>query len=202
MKVPIFPFATFVTAAPTAKLACVTDVKQSQSVEYDPRSDWWKQLREFIPRNHRERGTKAKLDWLVDQVSARKKDSYSARVNAYKEWWGARNIRWVGGSSRSWHAGGVEVSVNPELFVSVDGVRHVVKLYFKASERLTEERVNVVLRLLELTYRNGSSPDGRPMVGVLDLAQGEYYEPSSSLARLDPVLEGEAASFFTIWQSV
>lgn len=198
----MFSFATFVTAPPMAKLACVEHVRQSQSVGYDPRSDWWKQLREFIPRNHREGGTKAELDRFLNHVSDRKRDGYSSRVKAYKEWWGARNIHWVGGSSKSWRVDSVEVTVNPELFVSVDGVRHVVKLYFKTSERLTLDRVNVVLRMLELTYRNGSSPGGRPVVGILDLAQGEYHQPSSSLTRLDPLLTGEAASFATIWQSI
>ena len=74
-------------------------------------------------------------------------------------------------------------------------MRHAIKLYFNGSERLTPDRANVILRLLELSYRRGQSPEGRPTVGVLDLAQGVFHLPTSSLAYLDPVLAGEAASF-------
>jgi hypothetical protein len=94
------------------------------------------------------------------------------------------------------------VGVNPELFLSVDGTRHVIKLYFKQSEKLSVDRANVVLRLLELAYRKGSSPAGTPAVAIFDLAQGDFIVPTASLAYLDPLLAGEAASFVTIWPSV
>jgi hypothetical protein len=202
MNIPVFTFATFVTATPSAKLACVCGLQESQGTEYDPRIDWWKQLREFVPKNHREGGTKADLLRFTSRVTERKSDGYRARAEAYRDWWGPRNINWFGGSNVTWTSANVEVTVNPELFISVDGVRHVVKLYFKASERLTSDRVSIVLRLLELTYRGGSSPYGRPAVGVLDLAQSVYHEPGNSLTYLDPLLAGEAASFGAIWAAM
>jgi hypothetical protein len=200
MKIPLFTFATFVTAPPAAKLSCVSELKHADP--YDPRTDWWKQLREFIPRNHRDGGTNEDLRAFVDQVTGRKEASYDARASAYEDWWASRNIRWTGGSSVTWKFGTAEVNINPELFVSVDGVRHAVKLYFKSTERLTADRASVVLRLLELAYRGGSSPAGRPVVGVLDLAQGDFHSPVISLAYLDPLLAGEAASFASIWREV
>jgi hypothetical protein len=200
MRVPVFTFATFVTAPPAGRIAAVTGLKHQP--DYDPAIDWWKRLRDFIPRNHRANGTKADIDSFVDGVTGRKEPSYRARAEAYKDWWGPRNIRWVGGSPLPWTSGNVEVSVNPELFISVDGVRHVVKLYFKGSERLTADRANVVLRLMELKYRGGATPDGRPVCGVLDLVQEEFHVPTSSLAYLDPLLTGEAAAFSSVWRAV
>lgn len=202
MKVQMATFATFVTAPTTGKLACVATVKLSAETAYDPKTDYWKQLREFLPRNHRRGGTKADLRGLTKKVSERKSVTYLARIEAYLDWWGPRNIRWGQGAPTMWKLGNVEVGVNPELFLSVDGVRHVVKLYFKQSERLTDDRASVMLRFLELAYRGGASPDGRPVVGVLDLSQGVYHEPASSLGYLDPLLTGEAASFASVWRDV
>lgn len=202
MKVPLFTFATFVTAAPTAKLASVAKLKQNLEQGYDVRLDFYKRLREFIPKNHREGGAKGDLDRFVDEATEKKHDTFAARADAYQGWWGSQNVKWVGGKATTWAAGGVDVNVNPELFVSVDGVRHVIKLYFNATERLTTDRCNVVLRLMELGFRDGASPDGRPVPAVLDLTQSQFHSPATSLAYLDPVLSGEAASFSTIWKVI
>lgn len=201
-KIPLFTFASFVAGSPSTKLSCVADFKNATS--YNVRTDWYKQIREFLPRNHREGGSKAELRAFLNSVTGRKAENYASVGGAYLRWWGSRNLKWFPGSkSVEWKAGELAINVNPELFVSIDGVRHVVKLYFKSSERLTADRVNTTLRLLELAYRGGSSPEGRPEVGILDLSGGnmQFHTPDSSLAYLDPLLHGEASSFITIYEA-
>src|SRR5215217_250947 len=100
MRVPVLTFATFVTAPPAGKVGSVSDLKNRP--EYDPAIDWYKRLRDFIPRNHRRNGTKADIDRFLDGVTGRKEASYEARAEAYKEWWGPRHIRWTGGSPSVW----------------------------------------------------------------------------------------------------
>lgn len=197
MKVPLYSFATFVAGGLTAKVSAVANTKQPGS--YDPATDWWKQLREALPKNHQAGGSQSDLVNFAASVTPRKRASYGDRVTAYNAWWGKQAITAGKGSSSAWKSGGVEVSVNPELFLLVGGVPHVIKLYFKQTEKLTVDRANVVLRILELAYRKGASPTGLPVVGVLDLAQGQFVVPTTSLAYLDPVLAGEAVSFATIW---
>jgi hypothetical protein len=189
MKVPLSIFSNFVGASPQAKLKCVAQVRSG----YDVRTDWYKQLREAIPATHRDRRSKDDLRRFAETVGGRKAESYRTRVDAYCAWWGDRHIGWEGGKPYRWVSGAIEVTVNPELIVSIDGQRQVVKLHF-SEERLTASRVNTILRLLELGYRRGESPDGKPVVGVLDLAQGRLMTPSLSLNYLDPVLAGEAAA--------
>jgi hypothetical protein len=197
MRAPLSSFAMFVAGGPSAKLAAVASAKNPP--RYEPKTDWWKQLREFLPRNHRNGGTKHDVVKFAESVTERKHSSYAARSSAYTDWWGRRTINASSGSSTTWSAAGLDVSVNPELFLSVDGVRHVIKLYFKQSEKLSADRANVILRLMELGYRKGSSPSGAPVVGILDLAQGDFIVPTTSLVFLDPLLAGEAASFSTMW---
>jgi hypothetical protein len=198
LKVPLSIFSTFVAASPSAKLAAVTRLKQGR---YDVRADWWKGLREAIPANHRNAGTKGDLSQFASSVTLRKVRSYTACALAYTDWWGDRNIRWTGGRPTPWMSGDVQVAVNPELFVAVDGIRHVIKLYFSAT-KLPVDRANTILRLLEVSYRSGESPSGRPIVAVLDLSQGRLLTPDAPLNYLDPVLAGEAASFAAIWNAV
>jgi hypothetical protein len=200
VKAGLYSFATFVAGGPSAKITAVTEAKHPAT--YEVKTDWWKQLREFIPRNHKMGGTRNDLVKFANSVTQRKQNGYGDRVTAYNKWWDKNTIKSATGAALSWSAAGLDVTVNPELFLSVNGVRHVIKLYFKQSEKLTVDRANVVLRLLELSYRKGSSPGGTPVVGILDLAQDMFIMPSVSLAYLDPLLAGEAASFATIWPSV
>ena len=202
MRVSVLSFATFVAAPPLAKIASVQSARATEEAEYDPRLDWWKQLREFIPRNHRQSGGPRQLREFAAQVTERKQASYQARVEAYVDFLRGRQVRWVGGSSVTWTQGALEVAVNPEVFLSIDGVRHVVKLYFKASERLSADRISVILRMMELSYRGGATPEGRPVVGVLDLAQGQWHVPTDALDYLDALLAGEASAFATVWRSL
>jgi hypothetical protein len=128
--------------------------------------------------------------------------NYQLRVRAYNKWWGSHEIEWRSGSAaRTWTSGAVEVRVNPELFLTVDGEAWVIKLHFN-KERLGADRIDTMLRLLELAYRGGKSPTGAPRVAVFDLGNSKMHEPTASLAVLDPVLAGEAASFAAIWNSL
>lgn len=182
------------------KLAAISNAKHAPT--YDVKTDWWKQLREFIPKNHKQGGSAADLFKFVNSVTLVKQNSYSDRVAAYASWWGNNALKSAGGKPTTWSAAGLDVTVNPELFLSVNGVRHIIKLYFKQSEKLSVDRANVVLRLLELTYHKGASPAGHPVIGILDLAQTQFIVPTKSLAFLDPLLAGEAAAFTTMWPSI
>jgi hypothetical protein len=195
MKVSLYSFATFVAGGPSAKLSAVASAKHPTA--YDPVTDWWKQLREFLRKNHQNGGSQKDLIKFATGVTQKKQAGYAHRVKNYNAWWAKNVIASAPGQALVWSASGVSVSVNPELFLLVNGQRHVIKLYFKQSEKLSADRANVVLRLLDLKYGKSQT-----VVGLLDLAQGTFLTPSTSLAYLDPLLAGEAASFAAIWPAV
>jgi hypothetical protein len=157
---------------------------------YDARIDYYKQLREFIPKNHRRSGSADDLLRFAAASDARKSANYLSRAGAYSRWWGDRSARWLGGGGSMWEAAGIEVPVGAEVIASFDGVRHYVKLYFKKA-RLSADRANVTLRLLQIAYSD--RPHGTFV--VLDLAHEEAYEATENLDSLDLYLAGEAASF-------
>lgn len=80
MRVPMTTFSTFVTASPASKISCVQTFKAG----YDPRHDFYKQLRETIPKNHQDANTPAALKAFLGTVrSPRKIGNYNERVTAY-----------------------------------------------------------------------------------------------------------------------
>lgn len=190
VRVPMALFTEFVGAPPSSKVASVQRFKDTVQ-PYDARTDYYKQLREFIPKNHRKGGSTRDLLNFAASAAPRKAANYGSRAGAYARWWDGRKVKWTGPRQFAWESGSVEVSVNPEVVAAFDGVPHAVKLYFK-KEHFSVDRANVTLRLLELAY--GGSRSDRVLV-VLDLAHDQVFESQESLAALDPYLAGEAASF-------
>jgi hypothetical protein len=193
MRVSFLGFARFAVAPPGAKVAALRRVKAPRA--YDPRTDWWKQLREFLPRNHRESGTPEDILEFASSVHPRKIASYNDRAATYASWWGGSEVSWSGGSSRIQRFPPVEINVNPELFLRVDGAKLVMKLYFSGRERLSDDRAALMVRLLARAYSG-------QRVAVLDLSTGRLYEPHPDDADMDPVIVGEAAALAAMWDAV
>jgi hypothetical protein len=195
MRLSMTTFSTFVTASPVGKVSCVRKFKSG----YDPRHDFYKRLREAIVKNHQDGNTPANLNDFLETVSAESKvDNYKQRVRSYQSWWKRHEIVWRGGRSRTWNAGALEISIRPELLVDLDEVPHAIKLYFN-KDRLSADRANVLLRLLELGYRRGTSD---PEIGVLDVVQRRLITTTRDLSYLDAVFTGEAAAFDAMYQKL
>jgi hypothetical protein len=191
MRVPFVTFLSFIGAPPTAKVACIRRF-QAHTGEYDPRTDFYKKLREFIPRNHRNGGDASDLRAFVETVTSRKATMYRQRAEAYIDWWDGKRVKWSKAYALIWKSGALEVPISPELFVSVNEQPYVIKLYFP-KERLSMDRASAMLRMLTL----GSHAAGvsRRRAAILDLSQSRFLEATDDLDVLDPYLAGEAASF-------
>ena len=187
-------FSTFVTGTSTAKVACVRTFKGG----YDPQHDYWKALREAIPKSQTSPKGTALLDGLMQTIGERKSSNYRLRIASYKRWLNKNKPTWRGGKSRTWSAGGIEIGVNPELFVDMGDEPYVIKLYFN-KDKISGDRANTMLRLMELAYQRGG---GYAEVGVLDLGQGRLITPTRSLEYLDPLLSGEAGSFASVYAAL
>lgn len=116
---------------------------------------------------------------------------------------GASLIRWIGRKSitasalrtgRIWSGPGLDVSVNPELRISIDARLEMhLKLYFKA-EPLSKRAADPMLRLIEQKYAR------RMPAAILDVRRRRLHSgPVANSTDLDLLLQAEARSFATIW---
>ena len=93
-----------------------------------------------------------------------------------------------------WHGPGLDVSVNPELRVSINGQPEILlKFYFKA-EPLSKRAADPMLRLIEQTYGKQTP------AAILDVRRGKLYRgPTPKPADLDLLLSAEATAFSTVY---
>ena len=192
-------FVDFVIKSGTPKLTKVRAIKNRP--EYEPAMDYWRQLREGIKDFHRAGGgDKSDLDDIVDTLQNSKKIArYTATIRGYKKFLGRKNIRWFTPATGDWSHDELCVKVNPELGLRIDGDRHLVKLYFK-DDLLSKNRVEIVSKMMKIVL-SGKAPQGTRMA-VLDVSQGKLYTQTVAIPQLTVLLEGEAAAFLQIWESI
>ncbi len=198
-KISLTTFVDFVSKSGTTRLTCVRKAKGLYQQEYEPAFDFWKPLRDAIVEMHKHNRPKDTLgNVLAGLTDKNKRNLYPSRIRAYKRWVGRKTIQWAGCDPEIWQHGSLLVRVNPELGVSINGSKYIIKLYFK-EECLSKNRVDTMLFLIQSTFSR-NHPNATP--GILDVPRGKLIRPTRNISDIDALLEGEAAAFIQMWNRV
>lgn len=193
MEVPLSTFLRFVSARGIAK---VNKVLESQQ-EYEPYTDFYKRLRERAIEAL-QTGDLAELRRLPIVVpDTRKVPSYQLcaqgleRLTKRHEMSVLRRV-----DPLPWHTGELEVRVNPELVLKIDGETFLTKLYM-GKEPLTKVAIQAFGYLVSQTH--GKVVQAKP--ALLDLRRSRPRFPPTPDKRLEQLVQGEAASFIAMWRT-
>lgn len=197
-RMSLTDFVDVVSKSGTPKANKVAQIKNRP--DYEPAVDFYKPLRQFIVDNHKKAlGKFSATDILASVTDPKKMANYPAAIEGYRKWWGNKVLEWFDPAVGSFVAHGVDVVVNPELGLVVNGTRHVIKLYFKA-EPLSKARVDIVTHMMEETLRD-SCPGGEIMA-VLDIRRAKLITPTVPIPRLTAALNAELAYIAAMWEAV
>lgn len=197
--VSLTDFVDFVSKSGRPKLTQVQHVKWRPN--YEPKTDFWRPLREAIIDFHRtNQSQKAVLDRALAGITHKPKlAAYPVALAGYKKFLGKKAIQAFPEVRGSWNQGNLNVIVNPELTLSIQGMAHVVKLYFK-TEPLSMK--NAELILLMMADSLGSKVAPNTVMSLLDVQRGKLFTTTGVDVVLKPLLQGEAASFETMWNQL
>lgn len=184
-------FLDFVHKSGTPKLTVVRNFKNRP--EYDPATDYYKPLRHEIVRMHEQNHPKSVLDSFVAAAHAKKKGNYATAVTGYKKFLGKKAVSWFDPPKGTWSGGGIEVTVNPEVGLSINGTEFVLKLYFKR-DKLATNKMEIINHLMAATLADPKKPR---TFGVVDMRSGKLIATPLNPG-LVPLLNGEAAAFATM----
>lgn len=164
--------------------------------DYDPVADFYKRMRESIIDIHRNgQDAKALAGILTGLTDAKKRANYPGALNGYTKWWGKKGLVWFEPPHAKYARHGVEVNVNPELGLVVDGIPYVIKLYLKKVP-LSKFQVEVVPCIMESALRIGCT--NNEVMAILDVRNAKLftYEPA---ARTPAMVDAELAYIASIW---
>src|SRR5206468_586339 len=90
--------------------------------------------------------------FMAEVTDPKKRKNYPRAVNGYKKWWGQKTLGWFAPQRTVYTQHNVDVIINPELGLDINGTRHLVKLYFK-EDSLSRLRIDIITRLMENRLR-------------------------------------------------
>lgn len=179
-----------------------TKVRQIKNREaYQPATDYYRPLRTALTEIHANGKDRSALASILPSITDPKKiANYHELVEAYGKFWGRKKIEWFTPPRASYSNNGVEVIVNPELGLIVDGQQIVVKLYLKTDE-ISKAQIELVPVLMELVLRSQVSEN--VLMALLDVRKGKlHYLGTSSMATSTAMINAELSYVATLWPSL
>jgi hypothetical protein len=196
-KISMTYFVDFVLKAGTPKLTGVREFKERKDELY---TDFYRQIREAMVDMHRTgKPDKVLDDFLKAQTDERRRRIYPCVAAGYRKFLASAAMTWFDPPAGIYRLGELEINVNPELGLVIDGKPHVIKMYFRG-EPLSAKRMTVILNLL-MNGLEGIAPPGT-IFGVLDVRNARLHTFKAPNPRLNLLLRGEAASFATIYAAL
>lgn len=173
---------------------------EAQVPVYNVASDFYKRAREGIQGLSRSSGNLDALDTVVERVHPKRRPHVRRVIDAYKAWADGRAVEYLPAPrGRAWAQHGVEVPVNPELSVVIDGRRHLVKVNFTQMP-LAEAEVALIQELMHAVHGPASTSGCR--MAVLDLANGRFYCSDRPSTLVERSLRAQAAAVAALWQEI
>ena len=195
-RISLAYFVDFILASGTPKLRGVRDYKERKD---DSCSDFYRPIREAIVNMHRQSASASTLDDVCRiETNETRKKHYPGVVAGYRTFLAQGVKNYFEPPRAGLGLGALDVDVNPELGLVIDGKKHLVKLYFR-NEPLTTRRKALGLALLSRGLCE-SNPEFVP--AILEVRSAKLHTSAMTNPRIDLLLRGEAASFAAMYAAV
>jgi len=198
INISLTDFIDYVSKVGTSKYTIVNQIHSREA--YQPAFDFWKPLRDGIIDLHKLGQDRSVLDNIISNLTDKKKiGRYPALVDSYKSFLGRKNIEWFDPPFKEWKTNDLRIKLNPELGLDINGKLYVIKLYFK-SDPLSQMKADLILLLMNTKLKRGNFKEAT--FAVLDIERKKNFEKTKLDKSHFSLLEGEALSFITIWNSL
>ena len=195
ISISLSRFVDFCAVESAHRVAKVGEIQRQFLNPYRRGGDYWQPVRSAIVDLHRRGGSPALLPDLVRWSPPDREANFASAVAGYQKFLGRKRVALTRiPPRRPLHHGSLEVRLNPELELELQGRRRVVKLHLKRDLPLTRSRVDPVLHALSTAYG--------PAVGVVDVHRGRLWVPTQRTGRRAAALRGDLAAFAEIWDAL
>ncbi len=198
-QISLTDFVDIVSASGTPKATKVRQIKRRPP--YSPATDFYRPIRENIIEVHETEQDQAFIDLVITGLTDPKKmTAYPPIVTGYKKWWGRKSLNWFNPPNIQYSKYNVTVSVNPELGLDINGIPHLIKLYFKL-EPLSKNRIDIITHLMSVTASTHCASPSTKM-SVLDVRRAKLFTPTVPIQGLTHILNAELAYIANLWPQV
>lgn len=197
-KISLTDFIDVVSKSGTPKATKVAQIKNRP--EYGPAQDFYKIFRDGVVELHKNGGEKSDLKKIQLKTADEKRLAhYPGMIKGYGKWWGKKTITWFAPPTTTYNNSGIDISVNPELGLAIDGKNYVIKMYMK-SDKLTKPRAELITELMENSLRPLIKNNAK--IAVIDIKNAKLFEFMQNKKKLQPMIDAELAYIASLWPNL
>lgn len=197
MQITATTYIDFLLSNGLTRVRRVREARRMYEAGYAQGIDYYRPLREGIISMHRAGGDVAVLEDILEDALPRKHSNYQECIDGYRKFMKDKTIVWERKpKSQIWSHAGLNVVINPELRMVLDGRPYRVKLYLKG-DRLTQRRADLLIALL---HEGGY--DGSANLAIVDVRRARLFTQKRSSPDFGLLLRSEALSFVAMWEAV
>ena len=164
-NVTLTRFLDFVNANGLDRQKVVSEFINSD--DYSPCKDYYKDLRDAIVSMYKNGEPLDSLDEKFALIDEKKQVNYPILLSGFKAWARRKKIVFLETKSYIYDLNGLEMSINPELVLRINGKPTVVKFFFKKD--LEKGAADIVSVLMAMAFRSFDDKYNDYDFGVLDL---------------------------------
>lgn len=198
IELSLTDFVDLVSRTSTEKASKIREIKKRGP--YSPKQDFYRQVRKGIVRCHKEQLGRGGLAQAVGPINDRRKRlHFRAVMDGHKKYWGRKTLSPIPVYKTEYQKNGVSIRVNPELAWEHNGVRHIVKLYFKSTP-LAKRRVDLISHLMEVSLQPLLTSGH--IMAIHDTQNSKLITPTVPIAGMTAMIDAEIAYIAALWPTI
>ena len=185
LKLSLTTFVDIVSLSGTHK---ATETRKALNQDdYHPSKDYYRQVREGIIDLHEQDKPKLELENILKSLShENRRGNYIEIISSYLKWIGKKKLEWFQPPYSTYGNDQVDIRVNPELGLNINGSDHIVKLYFK-SDKLTKAKADIIMGVMQECFGSEN------IMSVLDIRRSKLFVPTKKIPMLKQTVDAEIA---------
>lgn len=184
-------FANFVIEKPNKRKKYVNKIINKEPYAFE--KDYYSILRTKLVSYIKKNKSLIELNQMLKKINPKKHDHYEILIDKIQNFMQGVKYTWIEPPKNIIEYSGLQVKVNPEIGIDINGETLFIKMYFKQPQ-ISLEKVNIMLKIMQDSIKE-DYPNAK--VAILDIRRCELYKKEANDEILIPYnLDQEAK----IWQ--
>lgn len=163
-------FANFVTEKPNKRKKYVNKIISKEPYAFE--KDYYSVLRIKLISTIKKNKSLIELNQMLKKINPKKHNHYEVLIDQIQNFMQGVKYIWVEPPKNIIEYSGLQLKVNPEIGININGETLFIKMYFK-QDQIENEKVNVMLKIMQDSIKEDYQ---NAKVAILDVRRCELHK--------------------------
>lgn len=163
-------FANFVTEKPNKRKKYVNKIINKEPYAFE--KDYYSVLRIKLISTIKKNKSLIELNQMLKKINPKKHNHYEVLIDQIQNFMQGVKYIWVEPPKNIIEYSGLQLKVNPEIGININGETLFIKMYFK-QDQIENEKVNIMLKIMQDSIKEDYQ---NAKVAILDVRRCELHK--------------------------